>query len=103
MGWLNAKASKDKKKLRASKKSGCYAIYTYDGIEPSSIKLVYIGTTDNLDRRISNHTIIKTIRVLSPLKVTVKYKEIDKTIDRRMLELKLIDRLKPVMNQNGVK
>jgi len=79
---------------------GCYAIYklNYDTREK---ELLYVGTAENLDRRLSKHEILRVlIPILAfPEMTRVKIKIIANKNMRLQLEKDLIKKLNPIYNK----
>lgn len=69
----------------------CYAIYEWG-------ELVYIGKTVNLKSRISMHQRRLRVDWRTPGAVTIKYRLPKKYGEWAMAELRLLARLKPVLN-----
>jgi excinuclease UvrABC nuclease subunit len=62
---------------------------------------IYIGSTQNLKKRISSHEVIRVAKGLFSRAITIKYKVVDdigKMID---LECALINKIKPLVNKVG--
>jgi hypothetical protein len=81
------------------KEAGCYAIYAFDGFK--QIKLIYIGSTGNLRRRIHGHEIVRCLKALTEDYIHVKYKIIKDRDEMLTIEKKLIKRIKPKANIVG--
>lgn len=78
---------------------GCYAIYIFN-IETKKQRLIYIGTAENLYRRLKKHEILKVLNTLIELPELpmIKCKIITNTEKRFYTEKWLIERLKPKAN-----
>jgi excinuclease UvrABC nuclease subunit len=98
--WKTAVMDECSGKHVVPESAGCYAIkmlYQNRGYA----RIVYVGTSKNLKKRLVNHHIIHIVESITPYAIILKYKVIESNVDRRVLELKLIDKLKPVINKDG--
>ena len=81
---------------------GNYAIYVCNVWEKEKPILMYIGTAQNLRRRLERHEIRKTLWALVGLSwynhVIVKCCVVDEITERKARERKLIRRLSPPVN-----
>lgn len=83
-------------------KPGVYAIVWLDIINtPQESELLYIGSAQNIKRRIRGHEVIKIAGALVKEKYIITYfKEAE---NYKEMELKLIKSLKPIINKIGRK
>jgi len=79
-------------------KPGCYAIYVFDYYGDKSAELIYIGTAQNLEKRLRKHEVIRVLRALTDKMILVKCKVIHDKSKRLKTEKTLINRLNPPAN-----
>jgi excinuclease UvrABC nuclease subunit len=96
-GW-NSWWEESRREKEIPEKPGVYVIYI---CAAPFYNPVYIGSTQNLKKRIGSHEVIRVATGLLSRAMTIKYKvvsDIDKMIN---LEYALINKIKPLINKAG--
>jgi excinuclease UvrABC nuclease subunit len=79
---------------------GCYVIFTCDHNYQNQ-KLIYIGSSMNIRRRLPGHEILKAARALTDDIICFKYRVVSDFYEMLDLEYALIKKLQPKANTAG--